>query len=171
MNSTSSGSGLRKRLGHRLHATVGDQSTTDLGLDLLLELLDAVLELVALESFLEVGQLAAGVLRRLLHQLLEHAVEIEVAQRAIEVVRPADGAPRLHAGEALHRLLGEGAHHRLVAVEQRLHEHLGDLLGRQRVHRAGGTAAVALLLLLHLAPHLVERALVALGEPVLGPAQ
>ena len=98
-------------------------------------------------------------------------VEVEVAQRAVEVVRAADGAPGLHAGEALHRLAGEGAHHRLVGVEQRLHQHLGDLFGRERVHRARRAAVLARLLLLHLAPHLVERALVALDEPVLGPAQ
>ena len=123
-----------------------------------------MLVLVALESLLERRQLAADLLAGGLHQLLEHAVEVEVAQRAVQVVRAADGAPRLHAGEALHRLAGQRPHHRLVAVEQRLHQHLGDLLGREVVHRptAGGAAALALAhLLLHLAPHLVEVGLVA----------
>jgi hypothetical protein len=47
------GQRLAQRLGHRLHAAVGHQATTDLGLDLLLELLDAVLVLVSLEALLE----------------------------------------------------------------------------------------------------------------------
>ena len=168
MNSTSSGSGLRKRLGHRLRTTVGDEAAADLGLDLLLELLDALVVLVVLESLLERRQLTADLFAAGLHQLLEHAVEVEVAQRAVQVVGAADRAPRLHAGESLHRLAGQRAHQRLVAVHQRLHQQLGHLLGRQRIHRAAGRAlAVALAhLLLHVAPHLVEL-VVALDDVVL----
>ena len=51
----------------------------------------------------------------LLHQLLEHAVEVEVPQRAVEVVGAADRAARLHAGEAADGLAGHGPHQRLVA--------------------------------------------------------
>jgi hypothetical protein len=50
---------------------------------------------------------------------------------------------------------------------------VGDLLGRQRVHRpARGAAPLALAGdVLHLPPHLVELGLVPLGEPVLRAAQ
>ncbi len=73
----------------------------------------------------------------LLHQPLEHAVEVEVPQRAVEVVGAADRPARLHAGEAADRLAGEGPHHGLVAVHQRPVEHLGQLLGGEPLHAAG----------------------------------
>ena len=92
------GQRLAQGLGHRLDPTVGDQPPPDLGLDLLLQLLDARLELVALEALLEGGHVAADFLASGIHELLEHAVEIEVPQRAVEVVRAADWAARLHAG-------------------------------------------------------------------------
>src|SRR5262245_57097226 len=47
------GQRLAQRLRHRLGTAVGDEATPDLGLDLGLELVDAVLELLALEPFLE----------------------------------------------------------------------------------------------------------------------
>ena len=40
-----------------------------------------------------------GLLARLLHQPLEHAVEVEVPQRAVQVVGAADGPARLHAAK------------------------------------------------------------------------
>src|SRR4029079_6244580 len=77
-----------------------------------------------------------------------------------------------HPGEALHGLTRQGTHQRLVAVHQRLHQQVGHLLGRQRVHRpTGRTLALALAhLLLHVAPHLVEL-VVALDDAVLGTTQ
>ncbi len=152
------GQRLAQRLGHGLGTPIGDEPATDLGLDLFLELLDPFVVLVVLEALLERGQLATDLLAAGFHQLFEHRVEIEVAQRAIQVVRATDRPAGLHAGEALHGLSGQGAHQRLVAVHQGLHEQVGHLLGRQRVHRpACGTLALALAhLLLHLAPHLVE---------------
>jgi hypothetical protein len=50
---------------------------------------------------------------------------------------------------------------------------VGDLLGREVVHRAaGGALALALAhLLLHLAPHLVDVGLVVVGDAVLGAPQ
>ena len=97
------GQRLAQRLGHGLDAAVGHQPAADLGLDLLLELLDAALVLVVLEPLLELGELAVHLLAGGLHQLLEHAVEIEVPQRAVEVVGAADGPARLHAGVAARR--------------------------------------------------------------------
>ena len=47
------GQRLAQRLGHGLDAAVGHQAAADLGLDLLLEPLDAALVLVALEALLE----------------------------------------------------------------------------------------------------------------------
>ena len=47
------GQRLAQRLGHGLDAAVGHQATADLRLDLLLELIDAVLVLVVLEAVLE----------------------------------------------------------------------------------------------------------------------
>ena len=56
-----------------------------------------------LEPLLERRQLAADLLAGGLHQLLEHAVEVEVPQRPVQVVRAADGPARLHAGVAAAR--------------------------------------------------------------------
>ena len=57
---------------------------------------------------------------------------------------------------------------RLVAVHQRLHQHLGDLFGRQVVEPAGAALALLALLLLHLAPQLVDvGVVVAAGQLVL----
>ena len=113
--------------------------------------------LVLLEPLLERRQLAADFLAAGVHQLLLHALEIEVAQRAIQVVRAADRAAGLHAGEALHGLLGERPHHPLVAAHQRLHQEVHHLLGRQRIHRRRRQPLPSpCCLLLHLAPHLVE---------------
>ena len=71
---------------------------------------------------------------------------------------PPTGSAGLHAGEALHGLAGHRPHHRLVAVHQRLHQHVRHLFGRQRLHPAAGRAVALALahLLLHLAPHLVD---------------
>ena len=156
------GERLAQGLGHRLDPPVGDQPPPDLGLDLLLQLLDARLELVALEALLEGGHVAADFLASGIHELLEHAVEIEVPQRAVEVVRAADWAARLHAGVPADGLAGKGPHHRLVGVHQRPIQHLGELLRRQLVHRAAGTTLL-LLAGLHLAP-LVALAVTVDGE-------
>ena len=111
------GQRLAERLSHRFDTTVGDEPTPDLGLDLLLELVDAALVFVALEALLEVGEIlgVAVVVLILFEQPLEHAVEIEVPQRAVEVVGATDRAPRLHAGVALHGLTGDTPHHLLIA--------------------------------------------------------
>ena len=99
-------------------------------------------------------------------------VEVEVAQRAVQVVRAADRAARLHAGEALHGLAGHRPHHRLVAVEQRLHQQVGDLLGRQRVHAPAGRAApVALAICSCISRHISSSSSLALADAVLGSAQ
>ena len=105
--------------------------------------------------------------RAALHQLLEHAVEVEIPKRAVEVVGAPDGTPGLHPRVPAHSLPGERPHHRLVGVQQRAVEHLGELLGGQLLH---GAAWPALLLLarLHLAP-LVAIAFAVDGE--LRPAQ
>ena len=94
------GQRLAQRLGHRFRAAVGDEATPDLGFDLGFQLIDAVLVLLALEPLLERGELVADLFAGGVHQLLEHRVEVEVAQGAVQVVRAADGAARLHPGEA-----------------------------------------------------------------------
>ena len=48
----------------------------------------------------EGGSQLAGLLARRFHQPVEHAVEVEIAQRPVEVVRAADGPAGLHAGVA-----------------------------------------------------------------------
>jgi len=123
-----------------------------------------------LEALFQRCQLASLLPARL-HHLLEHRVEVEIAQRAIQVVRAANRATRFHPGETLHGLTGERPHHRLVAVHQCLHQQLRQLFGGQPVEPALGAFAVALAqLLLHLAPHLVEVAL-AFGDLKLWPTQ
>src|SRR5438067_1339852 len=79
---------------------------------------DAFLVLVVLEAFLERRELAAGFLTAGLHQPFEHAVEVEVPKRAVQVIGPADGPARFHPRKTGHGLAGEGPHGRLVGVQQ-----------------------------------------------------
>src|ERR671910_225976 len=102
------GQGLAERAGHGLDAAVGHQAPSDLGLDLLAEVVDPGLVLVALEPLLERGERLRRLVPGLLHEAVEDAVEVEVAQRAVEVVGAADGAPGLHARVASHGLAGSG---------------------------------------------------------------
>ena len=71
-----------------------------------------------------------------LHQLLEHPVEIEVSQRPVQVVGATDRATGFHPRIATHRLTGHRAHHGLVALLQGVVEHLGQLF---RGHPSPGT--------------------------------
>ena len=162
------GQRLAQRLGHGLHAPVGHQAPADLGLDLLLELLDARLVLVALEALLQRGEGLGRVVAGLVHEPLEHVVEVQVPQRPVEVVGAAHGAAGLHAGVALDRLAGERPQHGLVALEQRPVEHLGQLLG---AHLVAAGAPHALEPLEALEPlqalHALELA-VALGPVAVG---
>src|SRR4030095_7598509 len=87
MKSTSSGSGLRSV---RAMASTPRSATSRRRVSASLSLRSVVgpgLVLVALEALLEgregLGRLLAG----LLHELVEHAVEVEVPQRAVQVVR------------------------------------------------------------------------------------
>jgi len=102
--------------------------STSSGSGFLLHLLDARLVLVFLESLLERREVL--VLLRLLHEPLEHAFEVEVTKRPVQVVRAADGAPWFHAGKALHRRAGDRPHEVLVRPHERLVEHLGEVVGR-----------------------------------------
>ena len=81
-----------------------------------------------------------GLLPGRLHQPLEDAVEVELAQGAVEVVGAADRPARLHAGVAGDGLAGQRPHHRLVAVHERPVEHLGQLLGGEALHAAAPLA-------------------------------
>ena len=67
-----------------------------------------------------------------LEQSLLKGLELEIAQRSIEVVRPADGAPGLHAGVARDGLTRPSAQRVEVAVAQRAKEQLGQLRGAHR---------------------------------------
>ena len=94
---------------HRLDPTVGDETAADLCLDHLAELPQAGFVLLASEPGLEVTlvafrfTLALALLLRPLHEALGQAVVVELAQRPVEVVRPADRPAGLHPGEAGHR--------------------------------------------------------------------
>ena len=111
MNSTSSGSGLRSVLAI---ASTPRSATSRRRISASISFLNCSMRLVVLvvlEPLLERRQLAADLLAAGLHQLLEHRVEVEVPQRAVQVVRAADRPAGLHAGEALHGLAGQGPHH------------------------------------------------------------
>ena len=69
------------------------------------------------------------------HQPLQHGVEVEVPQRAVEVVGAADRPPGLHAGVAVDGVAGHHVHQRGVGRQQRLEEQLGQLLGRHALAR------------------------------------
>ena len=80
--------------------------------------------LVLLEALLELGQLTAGLLAGGLHELVHHPVEVEVPQRAVQVVGAADRPAGLHAGVPGDGLAGQGPHHGVVALHQRLVQQL-----------------------------------------------
>ena len=100
MKSTSSGQWLAQCLGHGLGPTVGHQPPTDLGLDLLAELLDPGLVLVALQALLERGHVLVLTLLGLVHQPFQDPVEVEVPQRPVQVVGTADRPAGLHPGDS-----------------------------------------------------------------------
>ncbi len=158
---------LRQRLAHaareRLGPSVSDQPAPDLGLDLLLQLIDAGLVLVLEQSLLESGEptwppasqhrsarglavccrvgragSAARQCASLGHEPGKDAVEVQIPKRPVEVVRAADRAPRLHARKTRHRETCDGAEQHLVAVVEGSEEHRRDLLGRDRLEGAGG---------------------------------
>ena len=138
------GQRLAQRARHRLDAPVGHQPTTDLGLDQLPELLQAGLELLALEPVGQrvvgrlVARLALAALGAAFHHPLGQAVVVELPQRAVQVVGAADRTPRLHPREARHRHRRQLAELLAVHVHQGGEEHLGELLV---AHALAGTAA------------------------------
>ena len=138
---------LAQSLRHGLDTTIGNETATDLRLDLLTHPVDAVLVLVALQPLLQLGELA-GLLLRGLHELFQHAVEIKITKRAVQVIGATDRTARLHAAEAGDRRLGDSPHHCLIRVEQRVVEHLGELFGGETFESSGAT-------LLRLARHVL----------------
>ena len=137
---------LWQRLAHAarecLGSPVSDQPPADLGLDLLLQLFDAGAVLILEQSLLQRGQpacpsttqhqsarglaLCRRVVRagpvvacqraRLAHQPGEHALEVEIAKRPVEVVRAPDRAPHLDGRITHHREACDGAEQQLVTV-------------------------------------------------------
>ena len=99
------GQRLAQRARHRLDAAVGDQPAADLLLDQLAELLQARLELLALRAGRRASPLVALALlaRACSISRCGEVVEVELPQRAVQVVGAADGPARLHARELLHR--------------------------------------------------------------------
>jgi hypothetical protein len=164
------GQRLAQRLGHRLDAPVGHEPAADLGLDLLLELLDAGLELVVLESLLQRAERSRGILAGGLHEALEHGVGVDVPQRAVQVVGAPHRPARLHARVAGDGLPRQRPHQGVVALEQGPVEHLGELLLGHGVARPAlatlaraGPIPVAIAL-----AELVELLVVVLVDGVLG---
>jgi hypothetical protein len=88
-------------------------------------------------------------------------VHVDLAQRAVEVVRAADRASRLHPRVLLHRERGEAPQLVVVHVHERVHEHRRDLLAGEPLTAtfASALAGLAVGALL---------ALAVLGAPVAG---
>ena len=110
-----------------------------------------------------------------LHQLGEHVVEVKIAQGAIQVIRSADGSPWFHSGETRNRLAGKCAHHRLVALHEGTHQHVGELFGCERFEAtAASTATLALpelRLVLFISPELIGLLVGWVDDVVLRTAQ
>ena len=115
---------------------VGDEPAPDLGLDHLLQDLQAAFVLLAREPLVERAFADLLVLLGLLHHLGDEAFGVELPQRAVEVVRAADRTTGLHPGEARHRRARERAQLLGVHAHQRVEEHLRELFVRQLTHRA-----------------------------------
>jgi hypothetical protein len=136
MKSTSSGSGLQ-RPRHRLDASVGHQAPPDLCLDELAERAEALFELLELKTLRELVDRLLPIGARAGHQTRTQLLEVELAQRTIEVVRTADWPPRLHPRERGDRHGRQAPE--LVAVHrhQGFQQHRGELFAR---HLATGAA-------------------------------
>ena len=140
------GQRLAQRARHRLDAAVGDEPAPDLGLDQLLEHLEPALEVLVREALVERAFADLLVLLGLLHHLADETFGVELPQRAVQVVRTADRAARLHPREARDRGRREQAQLLAVHVHQRVEEHLRELLVRDLAHRAGAFHRLAQLL-------------------------
>ena len=146
------GQRLAHGLGERLGPAVFDQAAADLRLDGLAEFVDARLVLVGDESLLEGGEPAAPdrLVAGLFEQPGQHPFEVEVPQRAIEVVGAADRPAGFHACIAVHCLAGHDRRETLVPDQERAVQEGGELLGAHRVActssghpRATGTVAAS----------------------------
>ena len=164
------GQRLANAAGESLRPAVGDETAPYLGLDLLLQLLDAAAVLVLQQPLLQPRQLAGAApaqhvaARRLVAGAVhagavlagrrpglgdepgEHAVEIEVPERAVEVVSAPYRTPGLHRRVAGDCEACDRSQHGQVAVAEGLVEHRCDLLGRHRLRppRPGRRLAPAL---------------------------
>ena len=130
------GERLAQRARHRLHAAVGDEPATDLLLDHLLELAQARLELLGCEAIGEIALLELARLARLRHEPRLELVEVELPQRAVQVVGAADRTTGLHARELRDGRGGEAAHRLAVHVGERVEQHRRELLARHRLAAA-----------------------------------
>ena len=142
------GQRLAQRARHRLDPPVGDEPAPDLRLDHVAELAQAALVLLAGEPGLEIAlvafalaALALALLGRALHEPARERVVVQLPQRPVQVVGPADGPARLHAREARDGHRRDLAELVLVHVHERGHQHLGELF----VAHALAGAATALL--------------------------
>ena len=106
-------------------------------------------------------------------QSVHYLVEVEVPQRPVEVVGPAHGATGLHARVAVDRLTGHGLHHGRVGAEQRLEEHVGELLGGHPLAAPAATSPALAAAPSRLGRLLVlgrrRRRVLPVVDPVLGP--
>ena len=123
------GKRLAQRACHGFGAAVGDEPSADLGLDQLLQLPQAGLELLLGQALGQVAVADLAPLAGLPHQTGGQALEVQLPQRSIEVVGAADGPSGFHPGEAVDGHARQLAELLPVHVHERLEQHLRQLLG------------------------------------------
>ena len=147
------------------------EAAADLGLHLFAELVDSGFELIALQPFLQRGQLLGSVLAGLTHKALQNSVEIEVSQCAVQVVGAPHWATGLHAGVALYRLSGDGPHKSIVAPHERLEQHFGELFSRHGLAASPTLAALLAVQPVYEVGQVHTLGPLAIYQVVLGPPQ
>ena len=107
---------LAKSFCHRFGTTIGYQTPANFGFNLFFELINTAFVFIFFKAFFKWSQFTTDFLLACLHEFLQHIVEVEIAQGAVQVVRATHGTSWLHAGETLHRLLGQCSHETLIAI-------------------------------------------------------
>ena len=139
------GQRLAQRARHRLDAPVGNQAPPDLRLDHLLQDLQPAFEVFAREPLVERAVADLVLVLGVRHHLAGETVDVELPQRAVQVVRTADRTARLHACEPRDRGRRDHLHLGPVHAHQRVEQQLRELLVRQLAHRAAGIHRTAQL--------------------------
>ncbi|CAB4616221.1 unannotated protein [freshwater metagenome] len=129
--------------------------------------------LIAFKTLFQLGEFTTYFLAGCIHQLVGHAIKIEVAQCAIQVIGAANRTSGLHASKTLHCLTSKCTHQCLVTAHEGIHQNVHELFRSELVHSTSAAVAFALHLgVLHLSQEVFDVSVtIAIGDAVLRSAK